>query len=254
MLKLYHWEPVGNSGEPLLLLKEKGIDVKAHYVDLLAFEQHTPAFLKINPQGQVPVLVHDGKIVTETTLMLFYIEAAFPERPFLPGSAQERYQVHVWSKYADEYLAPSIAMLGWHQTTYPKMKDRLEGARAGIAKLPPERQAVWQLALDDAYTQQELASARGRLAVRIGRLEETLSTSRYIAGSSYSLADIMVFFFARALPALAPNLVSERATPHIIEWLSLNEARPAVRATLAMARTPHPETVFAPGPEMPRWG
>jgi hypothetical protein len=60
MLELYHAEPVANSMKVLLCLKEKGIEFTSHYVDLLRFEQHQPEFVAINPNGQVPVLVHDG--------------------------------------------------------------------------------------------------------------------------------------------------------------------------------------------------
>jgi glutathione S-transferase/GST-like protein len=254
MLELYHWEPNLNSGEPIIALKEKGIDFTSHYVDVQKFEQHAPAFLKLNRQGQVPVLVHDGKVITETTLMLLYIEAAFPQPSLMPKRADDRYLVHMWSKYADEYLAPAIAMLGWHQVTYPKIKAQLPAARAGISRLPPERQAVWQLALDDAYTNEMLEQARSRLDVRIKRIEEQLAASRYLAGDSYSLADIMIYPAARSFASVVPDLVTPAKTPRLFEWLDKVGSRPAVRATLAMARTPAPEQVFAPGPEVPRWG
>ena len=79
-LELYHWEPCANSGELLILLHEKAIAFRSHYVDLLQFEQLSPAFLELNPRGQVPVLVHDGRVLTETTLILEYLDAVFPDR------------------------------------------------------------------------------------------------------------------------------------------------------------------------------
>jgi len=57
VLHLYHAEPVANSMKSLLCLKEKGLDFHSHYVDLLRFEQHGADFVKLNPNGQVPVLV-----------------------------------------------------------------------------------------------------------------------------------------------------------------------------------------------------
>ena len=62
MLALYHAEPASNSLKVLLCLKEKGLDFVSHLVDIQAFEQHEDWFLKINPDGQVPVLVHDGAV------------------------------------------------------------------------------------------------------------------------------------------------------------------------------------------------
>jgi len=63
----------------LLCLKEKNIPFVSHYVDLLRFEQHKPEFVRLNPNGQVPVLVHDGAIITESTVINEYLEDVFPQ-------------------------------------------------------------------------------------------------------------------------------------------------------------------------------
>ena len=69
MLKLYHAEPGANSLKCLIPLKEKALPFQSAYVDLHRFEQHEPWFLAINPEGQVPVLDHDGVIVTQSTVI-----------------------------------------------------------------------------------------------------------------------------------------------------------------------------------------
>jgi len=82
MLELYHAEPVANSMKTLLCLKEKDLKFHSHYVDLLRFEQHRPEFLKLNPNGQVPVLVHNGAVITESTVINEYLDIA---RGFFTG-------------------------------------------------------------------------------------------------------------------------------------------------------------------------
>jgi glutathione S-transferase len=69
----------------LLCLKEKGLEFVSHYVDLLRFEQHQPDFVKVNPNGQVPVLVHDGAVITESAVINEYLDDAFPEVPLRPA-------------------------------------------------------------------------------------------------------------------------------------------------------------------------
>src|SRR5581483_3241336 len=101
-LDLYHWEPTANSGELLIALNEKSIAFTSRYVDLLAFEQHSPRFLALNPRGEVPVLVHDGQVLTETTLILEYLDAAFPDVPLVPETPAERYRMRVWTKLAND--------------------------------------------------------------------------------------------------------------------------------------------------------
>ena len=76
-LKYYHAEPLANSLKSMVPLKEKGLDYESVYVDLHKFEQHSEWFTAINPEGQVPVLDHDGVIITHT------LKTSFP-MPNLP--------------------------------------------------------------------------------------------------------------------------------------------------------------------------
>ena len=66
-LKYYHAEPAANSLKSMIPLIEKGLAFQSVYVDLHKFEQHADWFVAINPEGQVPVLDHDGVIITHTT-------------------------------------------------------------------------------------------------------------------------------------------------------------------------------------------
>ena len=252
VLELYHWEPNANSGEALICLKEKGLDFTSHHVDVRAFEQLSPAFRALNPAAQVPVLVHGGKVITETGFILQYIEAVFPTPSLTPADAKDRYWVNVWIKYVNEYMAPAVSRLGLNKTG-------LEGvdvgkARNALERAPLERQQGWAKVLGEGYSKDDLEIAHGLLPIRLHRMEEALAASPWLAGPAWSLADIAVFPTAASLPGLVPGLVSPKATPRIIDWLGRVRARPAVQAALAMARTPNPEAVFAPGPEGSRWG
>jgi GSH-dependent disulfide-bond oxidoreductase len=255
LLELYHWEPGANSGEVLILLHEKGIAFRSRYVDLLQFEQLSEALIALNPRGQVPVLVHDGRVLTETTLILEYLDAVFPDPPLSPSQAADRYAMRVWTKWTDEYVAPAVSLIGWHERMAPLMKTRdVAAIRARARSLPPDRQAVLEAALNDTYTDDQLHRARTSLRVVVRRLENALTESLWLAGDHYSLADIALFPLAMSLPGLVPALVSNVTTPHLLEWLRKMRARGAVRAALDRARTPDPTSVFAPGPELPRWG
>ena len=253
-MDLYHWEPTTNSGEVLILLEEKGLQFAGHYVDVLAFEQHDPAFLEINPQAQVPVLVHDGRTITETGFILQYLEAAFPEPSFTPRAAQDRYWVNVWIKYVNEYLAPAAWRLGAHATRAQLQARATPQGRAGLKRAPLERQQAWSKVLDEGFSADDLDIARALLPIRLDHMEQALSMSDWLAGAAYSLADIAVYPTAASLPALAPDLVNPASTPRIMAWLDRVKARPAVQAALAAARTPDPTAIFAPGPEGSRWG
>ena len=78
-IKYYHAEPAANSLKSMIPLIEKGIDLQSVYVDLHKFEQHSDWFVAVNPEGQVPVLDHDGTIITHTTVINEYLEDVFPD-------------------------------------------------------------------------------------------------------------------------------------------------------------------------------
>ena len=73
-----------------ITLREKGLDWEATRVDLFKAEQYDPKYLKLNPKGLVPTLVHDGNAIAESTLICEYIDDAFPDPPLKPADPAAR--------------------------------------------------------------------------------------------------------------------------------------------------------------------
>ena len=86
MLELYHNINSVCAQKVRIALKEKGQEAKDHIMTLRG-DQHEPAYLKLNPNGVVPTLIHDGEPITESSLILYYIDDAFPEPPLMPKTA-----------------------------------------------------------------------------------------------------------------------------------------------------------------------
>jgi len=108
--------------------------------------------------------------------------------------------------------------------------------------------------LDGTYTPQIQATARERLKFPVARVESQLAHGPWLAGPSYTIADIDAFAMLRVIPDLAPDVVNAAATPRISEYLERIAARPAVKAALSMSRSGKPEQHFVPGVEPSRWG
>ncbi|HEU4626678.1 MAG TPA: glutathione S-transferase family protein [Steroidobacteraceae bacterium] len=206
--------------------------------------------------GEVPVLVHDGAVLTETTLILEYLDAAFPHPSLVPETAEARYRMRVWTKLANDSFAPALTLLGWHLRMARQMCGRRDRAAIvdGFARLPPDRQAVWHTAFDDAYSEDQLTRAREFVEVAARRLDEALAGSEWLAGERYSLADIAIFPLAYAMQSLLPDVAALVNRPRVAQWLERMQQRPAVRRALGFARSARPEEMFAPGPELARWG
>ena len=253
MLELYHWEPNGSGLKVLVCLHEKGLDFASHYVDLLAFEQYVPEFLALNPLGQVPVLVHDGKILTESQFINEYLDEVFPRAPLRPESAEELWRMRVWGKFAGEVLAPAASMLGCYACLSPELSGR--DLSSGLERIPlPERRQAWRMACENSYEQEQLNDSRRKVGIAIERLEQRLAEHDWLVGSEFSLADIELFAWCNGLESLTSDLLNAARAPATVRWLGKIRERSGVAAALAHARGRKPANAYAPGPEHSRWG
>ena len=239
MLKLYHWEPNANSGKPMLALAEKGVPYESHYLDLLKMDQHKPEYLAVNPDGTIPAMVHEGRVLTESTPMMEYVDAMFDGPPLRPSDPKERWRMRWWMRYFDAYFAPSVSMIGWNVFVGPQARNRdPEEMRAAIEKIPLEsRRVAWRKALFNEFTEEELTESRRRTVFSIGILEDHLTKHKFIAGDTYTLGDINGFNLAYALPFSQPDHCNDEKTPKIMAWLRWIYARPATKETWAKGRT-----------------
>lgn len=236
---LYHWEPNANSGKPMLALMEKGVPFASHYLDLLNFDQHQPDYLAINPQGTIPAMIHDGRVLTESTAIMEYVDEAFDGPPLMPDDPRDRWRIRWWMKFMDQWLAPSFSMFGWSIFVGPAARQKdPEVLEAAIERIPlPERRVAWRKAIYGLFSEEEMAESQRRIALGIGMLEEALSEREWLASDRYSLADINGFNLAFALPLSQPDHANDTLTPHIMRWLRAIYARPATKACWAMGKT-----------------
>jgi glutathione S-transferase/GST-like protein len=239
MLTLYHWEPNANSGKPMLTLAEKGVEYESHYLDLLEFDQHQPDYLKINPDGTIPALVHGDRILTESTPMMEYIDEQFEGPPLRPRDPVERWRMRWWMRFFDAYFAPSLSMIGWSVFVGPAARQRdPQELHAAIARIPLEsRRVAWRKALFNEFTEDELNESRRRVVFAIGILERHLTEHTWISGETYTLGDINGFNLGYALPLSQPERCNDAKTPRIMEWLRRIYERPAAKQTWAKGRT-----------------
>lgn len=261
MLELYHWEPNLYFLKPLVALEEAQAPFTSRYFDPTSFEQHSPGFPQntestLHLEREGPVLVDGGTVLSSSFFILEYIAEAFPAANLLPGGAIEHYRARAWGQFDALQLAPGVCALGCAKYLAPALRSREQGQlRARIERIEPqERRAAWLAVIDGSFDEPTLARVRERLGMPVRRIEDTLAKGPWLAGEAYSIADIDAFALLAPLPDLAPDAVSERATPRIMEFLRRMRERPAVKKALAHARTPRPQETFTPGAEPSRWG
>lgn len=236
MVDLYHAEPMANSLKSLIAIHEKGVKFTSHFVNLHKFEQHEPAYVKINPNGQVPALLHLGKVITESTVINEYIDEAFEGPPLRPADPYGRARMRVYTKFVDEYFCPALSFIGWHHMIR-HITDKLtpEEFEAKVARIPlKEQQDKWRASSKQAYTPAQLAEWRRQIAVSVTRFEKQLGETAWLAGPAFSLADVAVYAMAHMLPDRYGDLVNAKDTPAFMDWLTRMSGRAGVKAALAM--------------------
>ena len=236
-LTYYHAEPAANSLKSMIPLKEKGLDFTSVYVDLHKFEQHQPWFIAINPEGQVPVLDHDGTIVTHTTVINEYLEDAFPDSPPLrPNTPAGNARMRYWNKFIDEHVMNFVSMHGWHRMVGVIARGIDTGDFAKLVERIPlhEQREKWKTARS-GFSEADLANATRKIEVAVDKVEAQLGESEWLAGDTYTLADIN--FYAHCgmmVERMFPDLAIATRAPRLVAWRDRMTARPGVAASLAM--------------------
>ena len=88
MLTLYHNDMSVCAQKVRLCLAEKGLSYTDKHLNLRAGDQKHRDYLKLNPNGYVPTLVHDDFVVYESTVVCEYLDDAFPDPPLKPADAR----------------------------------------------------------------------------------------------------------------------------------------------------------------------
>jgi glutathione S-transferase len=232
MLELYHAGMTTCSRKARLGLKEKGVPYKSHYVNLGKFEHHTPEYLKINPNGIVPTLVHDGKIVIESGVINEYIDDVFPDQNLLrPADPHARAQMRVFCKMADEYALPATRVPTWTRTKQAQLKAMSDAEFDRVIKETPlvDHQLKMKALKAGGFTDKEFEESSGRMQYIYDRCEAGLANGPWLVGKQFTLADIALLPYVDAFRTPRPELMQSH--PRVKEWFERCMARPAVKAT-----------------------
>ncbi|MEY2943537.1 MAG: hypothetical protein RLY97_1551 [Pseudomonadota bacterium] len=236
-LKYYHAEPAANSLKSMIALKEKGLDFESIYIDLHKFEQHSEWFVKLNPEGQVPVLEHDGVLITHTTVINEYLEDAFPDAPPLrPADPVGKAQMRYWNKFIDEHVMNYVSMHGWHRMIGVIARNIDSGEFEQLLERIPlhEQREKWKTARS-GFSESDLENATRKIEVALIKVEKTLGESQWIAGDSFTTADANFYAMCGMMVhRMFPEMDVDGRFPRHGDWRARMESRPGVRAALEM--------------------
>ena len=232
MIELYHSINSVCAQKVRIALAEKGLDCQEHLMALQG-DQFDPAYLKLNPNAVVPTLVHDGRPVIESSVILYYLDEAFPEKPLMPKDPHDRATVRLFNKLIDEYVHTACMTLSFATAFRARMAKMSEAAReAEFVKAPNQKRSdikrdVTAHGLQSHYAIDAVEQHEKLLAW----MEEALQRGSYLAGNAYSLADIAVLPYVLRLELVKLDRMWAKR-PGVAAWWERVKARPSTEDTI----------------------
>jgi glutathione S-transferase len=148
MIELYHNNLSVCAQKVRIVLAEKNVPWTSHYVNLVRGEQLTPEFKKMNPRGLVPVLVHDGNTIVESSVICSYLDEVFPNPPLSPKNPVERATMRLWCKLPDDILHMACATVSFAISFGQQLKKQAgAGLEERLMKMPDPARRERQRAL-----------------------------------------------------------------------------------------------------------
>ncbi len=171
-MKLYTYDPAPNPRRLAMFMSYKGIEIDTTQVDLMQREQLQDAYRQLVPEMTVPALVlDDGTVLTEVIGICIYLEELYPEKPLLGTTPLEKAHVLSWDHRLYNVVLGAVAEV--LRNGSPNFAGRALPGALGVEQIPAlvERGGL-------------------RLTQAWQELDDTLADRTWLAGDSFSLADI----------------------------------------------------------------
>lgn len=220
-----------------LCLFEKGLPFKIKWLNLALMDQKAPSYLKLNPMGLVPTLLHDGKALYESNVINEYIDAIFPTPRLVPKDAYGQAQMRMWFAFENDFGRP------FRDAAYETFgKDRLKSTGVTADKLRAEigkrtsnaayvrfASKVLTAPRDDAL----IADRQEVMLEKLAEMDDRLADGRpWLCGEQFTLADIALAPRVDMSPVVGLADI-DRRFPHIGKFMERMKARPSWAASAA---------------------
>jgi len=214
------------------VLHAKGLPFEERKLDLFAGDQLKPEYLAINPNGVVPSLVHDGRVVIDSSVIMEYLDEVFPAPDRLvPDDAVERARMRALMRFIDEVPAAAIRVPSYNLAFLPTYQAMSEAEFRALAESKPLRKEFLLTMGRTGFSDAEMRSSMERLAKSVRRMDDAIRASGgpFMLGR-LTLADIAIMPVIVRLEDI--NLTSMWDThPAVGRWLAAIQAHPAYART-----------------------
>jgi glutathione S-transferase len=202
-MRLYHHPQSVNARRAVMTAIHLDAKVDLVFVDLAKGAQRDAAYLRLNPNGKVPVLDDDGFVLWESHAIMQYLADKTPEQTLYPTDIQTRADVNRWLFWSAHHFTPAVSVLNWEN-----MVKKIIGAG------DPDPMAV----------------KRGEALVTdcAAILDAHLAGKRWVLGEQFTLAD---YALAAPLMAAVPAKLPVTGFANLTQWFGRVRALDAWKKT-----------------------
>tara|TARA_B100001059_G_C17790287_1_gene559723 strand:- start:455 stop:1291 length:837 start_codon:yes stop_codon:yes gene_type:complete len=237
---LYHHGSSVCAAKVRLAMAEKGLEWEGVYIDILKGEQFDPDYLKLNPKGVVPTLVHDDLVIPDSTVIIEYLDQIAPETSVHPKDPWSRAQVRYWTKAVDEDLHPACGAVTFvcsHRHTVLKNLGP-EGAEEFLASTPPLSVTSDWKSQKDGFVRYGFDAPGATEKVKLydtylKKMETALTDSKWLVGNAFTIADISMVPYVNRLAMMSMRgMWKNNRLPNVENWFDRIEALPNFKKCL----------------------
>lgn len=225
---LYHSPYSTCSQKVRLVLAEKGIDYTSREINFALEEQLDPEYLKINPNGVVPTLVHDGEPVTDSSCIMEYLDEVAPNPPLSPSTPLGRGRMRAWLRYFEEVPTAAVRVPSFQGVFLPLL--RLIGSEdqfdVAAARRPIRKGFYRRMNSGRGFTQEDVQGSIDQLRQTVERIDRALSRGPWIMGEQFSLAECCVAPLVDRMDDLGMAALWS-SHPRFRDWLDRSRQRPS---------------------------
>jgi glutathione S-transferase len=203
-MKLYDGGRAPNPRRVRIFLAEKGISLPLEPIDLGSLQHKSPGYAAVNPLQRLPALeLDDGSVLTESVAICRYFEEVQPEPCLFGENALEKARIEMWNRRIELHLFQPVSHVFRH--SHPAMRE-----------MEQPQVPAWAEA------------NKPRVAEFLGFLDRELKGRRFVAGESYSVADITALV---AVDFMKPaKLAMPEGLTNVLRWHAEVSARPSAKA------------------------
>ena len=192
--KLYNAPQSTCSQRVRFVFNSKKLPFEEVKLNLLEGDQLKPDYLKLNPNGVVPTLDHDGAIIIDSTVIIEYLDEIAPNEGFTPENPVERARMRALMHFIDEMPAAAVRVPTFNLAFLPRFQKMSREDFVAMAESKPLRREFMLTMGQTGFPQHEMDAALARLRRAYERMDSEIERSGgpWLLGKRVTLADVAV--------------------------------------------------------------